>query len=360
VELSRLGTARSRGIQSTVAATGTPTLPTKSAAPPTRARLPIENPRLGVGHTTHSWPPKQCNRRGPTPAAPTRSGPQKVRAVPSCRRVSPRVNAPFVAGRNTCRRLDLHPPSGLLIRGFRVRVPGGVPLRRLGARAASYTAAVPAPASRRRDRRERWFGEEARTRLRLAARRHWLFLVVLGFGLALRVVAQVAYRPSLLYIDSYTYLGNLHDLNPSKTSQPIGYELLLLRPVLSVANLAVVAALQHVIGLAMGVAIYVLALRLGERRWVAVLAAVPVLLDAYQLQIEQNIMSETLFEALILAAVVLLLWKRPLTFPVLAIGGGLLGLSATVRAVGVALVVPAVVFALVAGSGGWQRLRRAA
>jgi hypothetical protein len=219
---------------------------------------------------------------------------------------------------------------------------------------------VPEPASRRLDRRERWFGEENRARLRRGARRHWLFLAVLGVGVALRVVTQIAYRPSLLYIDSYTYLGDLHDLNPSKISQPIGYLLLLLRPVLSVANLAVVAAVQHVVGLVMGVAIYVLAVRLGARRWVAVLAAAPVLLDAYQLQIEQNIMSETLFEALIVAGVVLLLWKRPLTLPILAIGGALLGLSATVRAVGVALVVPAVVFALVAGSGGWQRLRRAA
>ena len=187
-----------------------------------------------------------------------------------------------------------------------------------------------------------------------------MFLVVLGVGLALRIVTQIAYRPALLYIDSYQYLGALHDLNPSKISQPIGYVLFLLRPVLSVANLAVVAGVQHVIGLAMGVAIYVLAVRLGARRWVAVLAAVPVLLDAYQLQIEQNILSETLFEALILAAVVLLLWKRPLTLPILAISGALLGLSATVRAVGVVLVVPAVVFALVAGAGGWQRLRRAA
>ncbi|HMF82390.1 MAG TPA: hypothetical protein VKI01_03885 [Acidimicrobiia bacterium] len=219
---------------------------------------------------------------------------------------------------------------------------------------------MPEPESPRLDRRERWFGKEARTRLRHCGRRHWLFLVVLGVGLALRVVAQVAYRPSLLYIDSYTYLGNLHGLNPSKTSQPIGYEVLLLRPVLSIGNLAVVAAVQHVIGLAMGVVIYVLAVRLGARRWVAVLAAGPVLLDAYQLQIEQNIMSEPLFEALILAGVVLLLWKRPLTFPVLAIGGALLGLSATVRAIGVALVVPAVVFALVAGRGGWQRILRAA
>src|SRR5262245_6726633 len=219
---------------------------------------------------------------------------------------------------------------------------------------------VPEAASPRAGWRERWFGEETRNRVRFGARRHWLFLVVLGLGLALRVVAQIAYRPSLLYIDSYTYLGNLNDLNPAKTSQPIGYELFLLRPLLSIGNLAVVAAVQHVVGLAMGIAIYVLAVRLGARRWVAVLAAVPILLDAYQLQIEQNIMSETLFEALILAGIVLLLWKRPLTVPVLAIGGALFALSATVRAVGVALVFPAIVFALVAGSGGWQRIRRAA
>lgn len=218
---------------------------------------------------------------------------------------------------------------------------------------------VPELGSRQLDPREPRYGEEVRTRLRVGARRHWLFLVVLGVGLALRVITQIAYRPSLLYIDSYTYLGNLHDLNPAKTSQPIGYELLLLRPVLSIGNLAVVAAMQHIVGLGMAVAIYVLALRLGARRWVAVLAAAPVLLDAYQLQIEQNIMSETLFEALILAAVVVLLWKRPLTFPILAIGGALFGLSATVRAVGVVLVIPAVLFALLAGTGGWQRLVRA-
>lgn len=218
---------------------------------------------------------------------------------------------------------------------------------------------MPEPASRRLDRRERWFGEEARSRLRLGARRHWLFLVVLGVGLALRIVTQIAYRPALLYIDSYRYLGNLHDLDPAKTSQPIGYVALMLRPVLAIGNLAVVAGVQHVIGLAMGVAIYALVLRLGARRWVAVLAAVPVLLDAYQLQIEQNVMSETLFEALILAGVVVLLWNRPLTRPALAIGGALFGLSATVRAVGVVLVVPAVLFAVVAGSGGWQRVVRA-
>ena len=209
-----------------------------------------------------------------------------------------------------------------------------------------------------RNSRDRWFGAARRQRLRIGARTHWIFLAVLGLGLALRIVTQIAYRPALLYIDSYQYLGNLH-LDPAQTSQPIGYIALLLRPVLSVGNLAVVVGLQHLLGLGMGIAIYALLIRLGVRRWIAVLAAVPILLDAYQLQIEQNIMSETLFEVLILAAVVLLLWTRPPPLAALATGGALFGLATTVRSVGAVLVVPAVVFALVAGTGGWQRLIRA-
>ena len=211
-----------------------------------------------------------------------------------------------------------------------------------------------------RNWRQRWFSAARRQRLRIGARRHWIFLAVLGLGFALRVVTQIAYRPALLYIDSYRYLGNLHNLDPAQNSQPIGYIALLLRPVLSVGNLAVVAGVQHILALGMGVAIYALLIRLGVRRWIAVLAAVPVLLDAYQLQIEQNIMSETLFEAIILAAVVLLLWTRPPPSAALATGGALFGLATTVRSVGAVLVVPAVVFALVAGPGGWQRLIRAA
>ena len=186
-----------------------------------------------------------------------------------------------------------------------------------------------------------------------------MFLVVLGAGLVLRVITQVAYRPALFFNDSFQYLDNLHDLDPTQT-HPIGYVVLLLRPVLSVGNLVVVVALQHILGLGMGVAIYALLTRLGVRRWIAVLATVPVLLDAYQLQIEQMIMSDVLFQALVLAAVVLLLWRRPVTLPTLAVGGALFGLAMTVRVVGGALLLPAVAFALVAGSGGWNRLRRAA
>ena len=184
-------------------------------------------------------------------------------------------------------------------------------------------------------------------------RQHWLFAVVFALGLSLRVVTQLAYRPALLFIDSYHYLKLLHDLSPTG-SQPIGYAVIVLRPLLWIGNLALVPAVQHLLGLGMGVAIYVLLQRYRVARWLAALAAVPVLLDAYQIQIEQNLMSEVLFESLVLASIVLLLWNRRPAFSALIAAGALLGTSVTVRLVGAPLIVFAVVYAIIRGERGWR------
>jgi hypothetical protein len=135
-----------------------------------------------------------------------------------------------------------------------------------------------------------------------AVRRHWLFVLVLTAGLALRVLAQAAYRPALLYIDSVKYLEG------SVTTAPQGYQALL-RLLEPAGGLALVAAVQHAFGLAMAVALYAVLLRRGAPRPVATLAAAPVLLDAYQLQLEQTIMPDVLFETMIAAGVVVLLWR---------------------------------------------------
>jgi hypothetical protein len=42
------------------------------------------------------------------------------------------------------------------------------------------------------------------------ARRHWLFVALIAAGLVLRVLAQIAYRPALLYIDTIKYLYNAY------------------------------------------------------------------------------------------------------------------------------------------------------
>jgi hypothetical protein len=185
------------------------------------------------------------------------------------------------------------------------------------------------------------------------ARRHWLILALLAGGLTLRVVAQLAYRPLLLYIDSYVYLGNLHKLDPTG-DYPIGYPLFL-RPFLWLGNLAVVEAVQHLLGLGMGVTIYLLLQRRGVRPWLAALAAAPVLLDAFQVQIESNLMADTLFEAMLVAVVATLTWRRRPGFVAAAVAGALLGAAVVVRLVGEPLVLVAMLFVALAGAGRWRR-----
>jgi len=172
-------------------------------------------------------------------------------------------------------------------------------------------------------------------------RRHWIFAALLVAAVGLRVITQIAYRPALFYIDSYKYLTG------SSGYDPEGYRFLL-APILWVGNLAWVPAFQHLIGLAMGLAIYVVLIRRGAPRWAAALAAAPILLDAYQLQMEQTIMPDVAFEALILGGLTILLWKPRPGLTRILVGAFVLGLAADVRQVGELLIVAVAVFALLA------------
>ena len=178
-------------------------------------------------------------------------------------------------------------------------------------------------------------------------RRHWLAAALLAAGLVLRVLAQLAYRPALFYIDTVRYLYNAEGMDPVGYKGP-------LRLILLVANFNAVAAVQHLLGLAMAVVIYLLLLRRGASRWLAALAIAPLLLDAYQLQTEQTIMPGTWFEALVVAGLAILLWQPRSGWRATIAAGILLGASATVAQVGEALLLPAVIYLLVAG-GGWRQ-----
>jgi len=180
-----------------------------------------------------------------------------------------------------------------------------------------------------------------------ALRRHWLAAVLLGIGLVLRVLAQFAYRPALFYIDSVKYIYNAEGNDPEGYKAP-------LRAVLFVSNLDTVIALQHVLGLVMAVIIYRLLLRRGVSHWLSALAIAPILLDGYQLQMEQTIMPGTVFEGLIVAGLAILLWKPTATWPRVIAAGLALGTSATVAQVGEALILPAAIYLLAAG-GGWRQ-----
>jgi hypothetical protein len=170
-------------------------------------------------------------------------------------------------------------------------------------------------------------------------------VVLLAAGLALRIAAQIAYQPALIYVDTLKYL-----YGASPGADPLGYTLVL-RSILVLGNLSLVALAQHLLGLAMAVALYAVLLRRGTNRWLAAVAVAPVLLDAYQVQIEQTIMPDVWFEAMIVAGLGVLLWRPAVTVRLAALAGVILGLSATVHQVGEVLIVPAVFYlAVVAGS----------
>lgn len=207
----------------------------------------------------------------------------------------------------------------------------------------------PRPDDARRPRRRR----APRRQLAARARAHRPFLVLLALGVVLRVVTQFAYQPALLYIDSFSYLEGIAELVPG-TTRPAGYVVLLLRPLSVFSDLAVYPLAQHLLGLAMGVGTYALLLRRGAARRVATLAAVPVLLDAYQLQIEQNVLSDSIFQALVFAGLLVLTWRPRPGAVAAAVAGLVLGLAVTVRLVGQPLVVPAALFLLFVG-GSWRR-----
>jgi hypothetical protein len=180
-------------------------------------------------------------------------------------------------------------------------------------------------------------------------RRHWLFASLLGLGVVLRVLVSVAYRPAIFYIDSLaSYVPAVKTLDPNGQN-PIGYVFLLLKPVLAVGGFTAVAAVQHLLGLGMAVATYALLVHKGANRWLAALATAPILLDAYQLQIEHNVMSDLLFQAMLVAALALLAWPDRPGWVAVAAAGLLLGAAVTVRTVGQVLVVPAALYLLLIG-----------
>jgi hypothetical protein len=187
----------------------------------------------------------------------------------------------------------------------------------------------------------------ARSRSGLAlVARHRLFASLLVAATALRVLVQAAYQPALFfYGDSFSYLANAARLQPEPI-RPAGYPALL-RAVLLVHDLAAVPAVQHVMGLASGVLVYALVRRLGAGAVGASIAAAPVLFDAYQLDLEQHILSEALFSLLVAGALVVLLWRARPSYAACAATGALLAAAALTRSVGLVVIAPALAFVLV-------------
>ena len=194
--------------------------------------------------------------------------------------------------------------------------------------------------------------------VRATGRRAWWahgpFVAALCLGLALRVTVMVAYRPVLLFPDSFGYLSHAVPFH-LQWARPGGY-LAFLWPILQLTDSRYpIPALQHLMGLALAVACYAFLLRRGIPRWGATLAALPVLLDPLQLVLEHYLLSDVIFELLLVGACLLLLWK-PRPGPGALLAAGLAVAAATLTRGAGTLVLVVFVVALVCLRVGWRRM----
>jgi 4-amino-4-deoxy-L-arabinose transferase-like glycosyltransferase len=191
-------------------------------------------------------------------------------------------------------------------------------------------------------------------------RRHWVFAALLVLGAALRAVVLAAYHPALIFPDSVRYLQYAHNFTAGQWSpdalRQSGYSVLII-PVVLLHDLWIIPLAQHLAGLATAVLVYAVLIRFGVRTWLAAAAAVPVLFDPLQLVLEQYVLTDVWTVFLVVAALVILVWRREEGstpwkdkrgwLPVAACGL-LLGLAVTFRDEVLIMIVPAVLYVLVA------------
>ncbi|WP_199487451.1 phospholipid carrier-dependent glycosyltransferase [Actinomadura spongiicola] len=183
-------------------------------------------------------------------------------------------------------------------------------------------------------------------------RRHPAFSVIIATAALIRVLAMLGYQPVMFFNDSFDYLHVAMEPYPHPL-RPDGYAFLLwiLKPFHS---FALVAALQHLMGLAMGVMIYALLRRKFRLPgWGAALAAAPVLLDAYQLQLEHLVLSDTMFTFLVMSAVTLLLWHDRPSWRIAVAVGLIIGMAWLTRSVGMPVLLGVLVYMFIRRTG-WK------
>ncbi|HEY3866930.1 MAG TPA: glycosyltransferase [Actinocrinis sp.] len=186
-----------------------------------------------------------------------------------------------------------------------------------------------------------------------------LFMLLFAAGAVGRGFAIEAYRPLLSNLDSFWYVQNSIWLVPQGVN-PMGYSLLI-RLFSLFANEFALGIFQHALGLGMGLGCYVFLRRFGAPRILAALACAPILLDAYEWQMEEYLLSDSVFLAMITGGTLLLAWRGRAGWKAAFAAGLILGLSCTVRSIGEVTFLPAALYLLWAAGPGWrQRLGRTA
>lgn len=185
------------------------------------------------------------------------------------------------------------------------------------------------------------------------------FVIALAAGLLVRVLVQVAFPPATLLSDGPTYLRISEDLHPHP-HRPVGYSAVLWAMLAIHRELDWIAVVQHLLGVLVAVAAYALLRRRGVSTGVATLGVLPLLLDGMQLSLEHSILTDVLFHALVVGAVVVLAWRPEPGTRRTAAAGLLIGAATLVRVVGAPAVVAAGAFVLLAAATWRARLAQTA
>lgn len=177
---------------------------------------------------------------------------------------------------------------------------------------------------------------------------HLLFAIVLAAAAGLRALVMIGYTTAQLYwYDSFTYLDTALHLRPGGAFHPAGYSWFLW----PFSDVRVVVGVQHLMGLGVGVMIYLLLRRWSVPGWAATLATLPVLFDPAFIRLEHAILSDLQVYFLIIAALTLLMWRVSIWSG--AAAGLLLALAGLTRTAAVPLLGLALLYLLVRRAG-WR------
>jgi Dolichyl-phosphate-mannose-protein mannosyltransferase len=179
-----------------------------------------------------------------------------------------------------------------------------------------------------------------------------MFAVLLVLAAGLRGVVFAAYHPALIFPDSVRYLQYAHNFATGHWSvdalRQSGYSVLIV-PVLLLHDLWIIPLAQHLVGLATAGLVYAVLIRFGTPAWLAAVATIPVLFDPLQLVLEQYVLTDTWTVFLLVAALTVLVWRRDGPgWRRCAACGLLLGVAVTFRDEELIMIVPAVLYVLVA------------
>jgi Dolichyl-phosphate-mannose-protein mannosyltransferase len=153
----------------------------------------------------------------------------------------------------------------------------------------------------------------AASKLAAQVTRNRTLVIVLIAGAIVRIVMTIAYWPALVWTDSGAYISAAFNGSPVGliTDRPSGYPFVLrVISIVGGAHIWEVTVIQHLAGLAGGLLLYRLLIRLGVRRWLAAVGTAIVVMDGYAITMEQYVMTEALTTLALVGSTFLLVGAR--------------------------------------------------